>query len=102
MNSDKEVNIDSLWEEFKDKKPLRLGIFVGEENEKYYVAKSEEEVYELSALVYYVWLICDGERTVEQLADQMSKDISIDLDQIIEPLILAINSLNRVQLLRFT
>lgn len=102
MNSDEEVNIKNMWESLKDKKPLRQGFFIGEENEKYYVAKSEEEVYELSALVYYVWLICDGEHTIEQLADQMSKDINIELDQIIEPLLLAINSLNKVELLKFT
>ncbi|MEM0379976.1 MAG: PqqD family peptide modification chaperone [Desulfurococcaceae archaeon] len=101
MNSGEEIDIRNLWEEYRNKKPFRQGYFIGEESGKFYVAKNEEEVYELSPLVYYIWLISDGEHTLEQLADQMCKDINVELDQVVEPLVLAINSLNKVELVKF-
>lgn len=91
----------STYNDIKDKKPMRQGVFVGEEDEKFYVAKSEEEVYELSALAYYVWLICDGESTVEKLAERMSHEINVDINEVIEPLTTALNSLHEVGLIKF-
>lgn len=100
MNSDDHVKIKELWSVLRDKKPLRQGIFVGEEGEKFYVAKNEQEIYELSALVYYVWLICDGEHTVEQLVERMSKDIQVDKNELLEPILLALEGLSKVDLIK--
>ncbi|RLG81576.1 MAG: PqqD family protein [Thermoprotei archaeon] len=99
---EEDTGIDALWEEIKDRKPIRQGTLLGGEEDKYYVAKSEEEVYELSALAYYIWLICDGEHTVGELADRMSREIEVEKNEVIEPLILALNSLARVELVRYT
>jgi hypothetical protein len=99
--SSKGDNTKQLWEELREKKPSRQGLFLGEENDKFYVAKSESEVYELSALVYYVWLISDGEHTVEQLVDRMSNDIQVNKNEVVEPLLLALKSLSEVGLVRY-
>ncbi|OYT40992.1 MAG: PqqD family protein [Desulfurococcales archaeon ex4484_58] len=101
-SANEELDIVKLWEDLKDKKPIRKGVFIGEQDEKFYVAKSEEEIYELSALVYYVWLISDGEHTVEDLANRMSKEIQVELNEVKEPLIIALNSLYDVQLIDYT
>lgn len=96
-----DLNIKELFNEIKALKPLRQGIFLGEEGEKFYIAKSEEEVYELSALAYYVWLLCDGEHTVDDIIDKMSNDIKIERSEVIEPLVLALDSLSHAGLIRF-
>ena len=101
-NEEKREDTTRLWVELKDKKPMRQGLFLGEENDKFYVAKSENEIYELSALVYYVWLISDGEHTVEELVDRMSHDIQVERDEVIEPLVLALNSLSKVDLIKYS
>lgn len=94
-------NNRSVKEEFdklKDLKPSRKGNYLGEKREKFYVALSPEEIYELSPLAYYVWLLCDGKHTVKEIAKEMSKDLSMPLDQILEPLIIALKGLSNVNL----
>ncbi len=100
-NEEHKIDIKTMWEEIRDKKPVRQGVFLGEEEEKFYVAKSEKEIYELSALVYYVWLICDGEHSVEELAQRMSKEVDVAYEEVLEPLIIALNSLSNVELVKY-
>ncbi|AFK51244.1 hypothetical protein TCELL_0820 [Thermogladius calderae 1633] len=88
----------SRYEEIRALKPLRQGTFLGEEGEKFYVAKSEEEVYELSPLAYYIWLLCDGEHTVEDVANTISSEVNMPLEDIVEPLVEVLESLHGAQL----
>jgi hypothetical protein len=96
-----EKDFKAKYEEMKNLKPLRQGTFVGEEEEKFYIAKSEEEVYELSPLAYYIWLLCDGEHTVEEVAQTLSKDVNVELEDVIEPLIAVLESLHNVKLVGY-
>ena len=96
-----EKDFKAKYEEMKNLKPVRQGTFVGEEGEKFYVAKSEEEVYELSPLAYYIWLLCDGEHTVEEVAHTLSRDVDVELEDVIEPLIAVLESLHNVQLVGY-
>ncbi|MEZ0394795.1 MAG: hypothetical protein ABWK00_07145 [Desulfurococcaceae archaeon] len=43
-----------IYSRIRGLKPKRAGTYLGNEGEKYYVALSEEKVYELSPLAYYV------------------------------------------------
>ncbi len=81
--------------------PVRQGQFLGEEGESFYIAKSEEEVYELSPLAYYVWLLCDGEHNVEEIANRMSSDLKMSVEEIVDPLIMALDGLSNVELVSF-
>ncbi|MET1160315.1 MAG: PqqD family protein [Thermoprotei archaeon] len=99
--SEEKPDFNKLWEDLRHRKPIRNGIPLGGEEDKYYVAKSEEEIYELSALAYYIWLLCDGEHTVDEIADRMSMDIDIDKNDVIEPLVIALNSLAEVNLVNY-
>ncbi|WP_440059267.1 PqqD family protein [Thermogladius sp. 4427co] len=89
------------YEEIKGLKPVRQGTYLGEEGEKFYVALSDEEVYELSPLAYYVWLLCDGQRSIEELARSMSEDIDVSLDELIGPLVSVIESLHDAKLVKY-
>ncbi len=94
-------NYLSEFEKAKDAKPKRNGVFLAEEKEKFYVALSEEKIYELSALAYYVWLLCDGEHSIGQIAEKISQDIQVDIDKVIEPLMLSLQSLNSAGLITY-
>ncbi|MEL9908497.1 MAG: PqqD family protein [Desulfurococcus sp.] len=89
------------FNELKDVKPVRQGEFLGEEQEKFYVALSEEEVYELSPLAYYIWVMCDGEHTVNELAESISKEAQVDFKDVIEPLVMALDQLHEAKLVNY-
>lgn len=91
----------NTYEEIKSKKPIRLGELVGGEENSFYIAKSENEVYELSPLAYYVWMVCDGDHTVEELIKTASEEIDVDESDIIEPFIIALTSLLKVELVKY-
>jgi len=93
--------IIARFNELKDVKPLRQGEFIGEEQEKFYVALSEEEVYELSPLAYYIWVMCDGEHSVNELAEAISKEAQVDFNDVVEPLVVALEQLHEAKLVNY-
>ncbi|RLG83790.1 MAG: PqqD family protein [Thermoprotei archaeon] len=99
--SEEETRPTDFLEKFnnmKEQVPERKGTFLGEEGENFYVALSENEVYELSPLAYYVWLLCDGKNTINEIADRMSRDLKMNINEIIEPLLMALDGLTSVNL----
>jgi hypothetical protein len=95
------IDYTKMYDEIKASKPVRKGSFLGEEKEKFYVAKSEKEIYELSALAYYVWLLCDGQHSVEEIAEKISSDVQVDLNEVYEPLVLSLKGLREVGLVDY-
>ncbi len=92
------MNENYSFDKVKNMYPERQGQYLGEENENFYVALTPEEVYELSPLAYYVWLLCDGKHSIKEIAEKMSHDLNMDLNEVIEPLIQAIKGLTSVKL----
>jgi len=82
----------------KDVIPERRGDLIGFERDKFYVALSEEEVYELSPLAYYVWALCSGDLTVEEIAHQISEGADVDINMVIEPLLIVLEELKKAGL----
>jgi len=82
----------------KDVMPERRGDLIGFEKDKFYVALSEEEVYELSPLAYYVWALCSGDLTVEEIAHQISEGADVDINMVIEPLLIVLEELKKAGL----
>jgi hypothetical protein len=82
----------------KDVMPERRGDLIGFERDKFYVALSEEEVYELSPLAYYVWALCSGDLTVEEIARQISEGADVDINMVIEPLLIVLEELKKAGL----
>ncbi len=92
------INYMERFNSIKNQIPERQGTYIGGEGKNFYIARSEDEIYELSPLAYYVWLLCDGKHTVDELAHRMSNDLKMSLDEIIEPLVMALNGLCSVNL----
>jgi len=86
------------YDVIKDVVPERRGDFIGLEGDKFYVALSEEEVYELSPLAYYVWALCSGDLTVEEIARQISESADVDINMVIEPLLIVLEELKKAGL----
>jgi hypothetical protein len=70
----------SVYERIRELKPSKAGNELGFDGQNYLVALSENDVYALAAGAYYVWSLCDGEKSVEQLV----KDIVTELNSISE------------------
>ncbi|MEL9997180.1 MAG: PqqD family peptide modification chaperone [Sulfolobales archaeon] len=71
---------ESVYERIRELKPSKTGNELGFDGQNYLVALSENDVYALAAGAYYVWSLCDGEKSVEQLV----KDIVTELNSISE------------------
>lgn len=85
----------------KGLKPTRNGEFVGVEQNKFYVQVSEEEAYELSPLAFYIWSLCDGEHTVEDIARDISENASVAYHEVIEPLVVVLEEMKKVGLVTY-
>ncbi len=81
------------YEELKDKKPLKKGQELGEQENYVAVANDKGEVYGLSAAVFYVWMMCDGKTTVEDMVNRISKDAEIDAEELKEPVAYIVSQL---------
>ncbi|MEM2025339.1 MAG: PqqD family protein [Desulfurococcaceae archaeon] len=107
MSNDKEFSekIESevlgKYTEMKESKPSRRGQFVGSEADKFYVALSEEAVYELSPLAYYVWVLCDGDHTVEDMVTDISTNAKVEYHEVVEPLIIVLDEMKKAGLVDY-
>jgi hypothetical protein len=72
MSEDKKLS----YEEIKELKPKRLGSSVSMDGDNFVVAIDEQKAYSLTPGAYYVWVKCDGEKTVEELINNISKELS--------------------------
>ncbi len=93
--------VQEKYNSMKDLKPMRKGEFLGAEQDKFYVAVSEEEVYELSPLAYYIWALCDGEHTVESIANDISENAQVEFNRVIEPLVIVLEEMKKVNLVEY-
>lgn len=93
-----EVDVLERYMRVKDLKPVRNGEFIGIEREKFYIQLSEEEIYELSPLAYYIWSLCDGEHSVENIAQDISTNAEIAFHEVVEPLVIVLEELKKAGL----
>lgn len=89
------------FEEVKDKKPQRLGEFIdkAENGENYIIKVSDDKIYEVAPIAYYIWALCDGEKTVTQIIDEVSKEANIDFEQLKEPIVAVLDQLQQASLI---
>mgnify|MGYP001772478639 CR=1 FL=1 len=85
------------FDEVKGLKPQKIGEFLdkSEDGEGYIVKVSEEKVYELAPIAYYVWELCDGEKTVEQIITQISTEANIPSEQVRDPILMVLDELQK-------
>ncbi|MCY0859136.1 MAG: PqqD family protein [Sulfolobaceae archaeon] len=90
------------YEEVKSNKPNKLGEFVDttEDGANYIVKLSEDKVYELAPIAYYIWNMCDGEKTVEDIVNEVSKEASLPVDQVKDPVVAILDELMKADLVK--
>lgn len=86
------------YEEVKDKIYMRQGELIGLQGENYLVAVSENLVYELPPAAYYVWLMMDGERTLEETIERSSEELQIGKEVLVDPFLVILEKLIEVNL----
>lgn len=79
-------------------KPLRQGEHVGMEGENYIIALSEEEAYALNPAAYYIWTLCDGVRTVDDIISKVASDLKLDVSEVESPVEAIIEALFQAKL----
>ncbi|ARM75152.1 PqqD family protein [Acidianus manzaensis] len=89
------------FEEIKDKKPQKVGEFLdkAENGENYIIKLSEDKIYEVAPIAYYIWAMCDGEKTVNQIVDEVSKEANIEFDQLKDPISAVLDQLQQASLI---
>ncbi|MFP3225651.1 MAG: PqqD family protein [Sulfolobaceae archaeon] len=89
------------FEEVKDLKPQKIGEFIdkSEDGEGYIIKVSEDKVYELAPIAYYVWELCDGNKTVTQILTQISEEANLSVDQVRDPILMVLDELKKASLI---
>ena len=81
-----------MSQEILDKKLTRKGSFVGQASEnEYYVALSEDKVFALTAGAFYIWSQCDGDKTVKEIIENLSKEANIEYQELEKPVLDLVN-----------
>ncbi|ACP34348.1 conserved hypothetical protein [Sulfolobus islandicus Y.G.57.14] len=91
------------FEDVKDKKPKKIGELIdrSEENENYIVKVAEDKVYELAPIAYYIWTMCDGNRSVDEIVNELSKEANLDISQVRDPVVMVLDELEKASLIAF-
>ncbi|BAB65498.1 MULTISPECIES: PqqD family protein [Sulfolobaceae] len=89
------------FDEVKNLKPQKIGEFLdkSEDGEGYIVKVSEDKVYELAPIAYYVWDLCDGEKTVDQIVTQISQEANLSVEQVRDPILMVLDELKKASLI---
>jgi len=89
------------YEEIKSKFPKKMGevIAKSEDNENFIIKVSDDKIYEVVPVAYYIWEMCDGSHTVEQIVDEISKEAGIPPEQLRETIALIISELEKASLI---
>ncbi|AWR98845.1 PqqD family protein [Metallosphaera hakonensis] len=89
------------YESIKDKKPRREGEYIekSEDGEKFIIKLDEEKVYEVAAVAYYIWAMCDGEKTVGDIIQEISQEAQVDETQIRGPIVAVLEQLQDAALI---
>jgi len=90
-------------EEILGYKPQRKGELVGKANDnEYFVALDEEHVFSMTAGALYVWSLCNGELTVREIIEKISKEANIPYEELEKPVIDLVNEFLNLGLVEVT
>jgi hypothetical protein len=89
------------FDEIKDVKPVRKGEVIdkSEDGENYIIKLAEDKIYEVAPIAFYVWNMCDGEKTVSQIIEEISKEANIESSQIRDPIVTVLEQLQEASLI---
>ncbi|MCX8184210.1 MAG: PqqD family protein [Sulfolobales archaeon] len=96
------------FNDIAQKKPLKQGTEMGVSGEEYIVSLGEDRVYALAPAAYYVWSLCDGARSVEDILKKVESDLKesgeegLGEPELKQILVLVLSELGSVGLIAWT
>lgn len=98
----------SLYNSIVHRKPIKQGTDVGLSGEEYIVSLGEDKVFALAPAAYYIWSLCDGERSVRDILEKVKLDLEESGEERLEEaelkqiLAMVLSELNSVGLINWT
>lgn len=74
-NTAEHVDYVAIYNSIVAKKPVRQGTELGLSGEEYIVSLGEEKVFALAPAAYYIWSLCDGARSVNDIFEKVKADL---------------------------
>ncbi len=82
--------------------PIKKGALLGMYGENYIIALGEEEnVFMLTPIAYYIWDLCDGESTTNDIVSIVKEELNLDHDDARNVVSIVLKKLNEIGLIYF-
>ncbi len=85
-----------------ESKPIKQGKSVGMEGEDYIVALNDKDAYLLNPAAYYIWSLCDGNRSVSDIITKVSEELMLSKEDVETPVIDILKALSENNLIVFS
>ena len=88
------------YECLKDSVPKKLGVFLGKDKRSgdFVLGNNKGKIAKVSGLVYYIWTLSDGSRSVSQIANQLAEELGFDEEEILSSLVEVFEELRKLSL----
>jgi len=89
------------YEEIKGAKPQRRGkvVDVLEDQDSYVIQLDENKIFQVASIAYYVWEMCDGTKTVQDIVDEISKAANLSEAEVSGPVTQILEELSKAELI---
>ncbi|MCG2871148.1 MAG: PqqD family protein [Sulfolobaceae archaeon] len=89
------------YEEIKDAKPQKRGkvVDVLEDQDSYVIQLDENKIFQVASIAYYVWEMCDGTKTVQDIVDEISKAANLSEAEVSGPVTQILEELSKAELI---
>jgi hypothetical protein len=89
------------YEEIKGAKPQKRGkvVDVLEDQDSYVIQLDENRIFQVASIAYYVWEMCDGTKTVQDIVDEISKAANLSEAEVSGPVTQILEELSKAELI---
>ncbi|MCQ4341920.1 MAG: PqqD family protein [Sulfolobales archaeon] len=89
------------YEEIKGAKPQKRGkvVDVLEDQDSYVIQLDENKIFQVASIAYYVWEMCDGTKTVQDIVDEISKAANLSEAEVSGPVTQILEELSKAELI---
>jgi hypothetical protein len=89
------------YEEIKGAKPQKKGkvVDVLEDQDSYVIQLDENKIFQVASIAYYIWEMCDGTKTVQDIVDEISKAANLSEAEVSGPVTQILEELSKAELI---
>ena len=89
------------YEEIKGAKPQKRGkvVDVLDDQDSYVIQLDENKIFQVASIAYYVWEMCDGTRTVQDIVGEISKEANLSEAEVSGPITQILEELSKAELI---